>query len=72
MLYLEFIILQIFPTTAWVKNSRSLPRTSPDQVILNIGCNKGLDSIAWLQRFDQQRFWKLRQKTGSDGKTRHV
>ncbi len=31
------------------------------QVILNIGCNKGWDSIAWLQRFDQQRFWKLRQ-----------
>ena len=36
---------------------------------MNVGCNKGHDSIAWLQRFDQHRFWNLRtpkslQKTG--------
>ena len=27
---------------------------------MNVGCNKGHDSIAWLQRFDQRRFWNLR------------
>ena len=36
-----------------------LDRTS--QVIMNVGCNKGHDSIAWLQRFDQHRFWNLRR-----------
>ena len=28
---------------------------------MNVGCNKGHDSIAWLQRFDQHRFWNLRR-----------
>ena len=30
------------------------------QVIVNIGCNSGQDSIAWLQRFDQNHFWNRR------------
>ena len=32
---------------------------SPDKVIVNIGCNKGHDSIVWLNRFDQHGFWSL-------------
>ena len=60
-LYIEFIILQSFQQLC-IGVNRS-PLGSPDEVILNIGCNKGLDSIAWLQRFDQQRFWKLRPRS---------
>jgi len=35
----------------------------PHKVIMNVGCNKGHDSIAWLQRFDQRGFWNLRKWT---------
>lgn len=50
----------ICPWELW-SNEMVRADPDPDKVILNIGCNKGLDSIAWLQRFDQQRFWKLRK-----------
>eukprot|EP00930_Biecheleria_cincta_P042991 TRINITY_DN29572_c0_g1_i1.p1 TRINITY_DN29572_c0_g1~~TRINITY_DN29572_c0_g1_i1.p1 ORF type:complete len:439 (+),score=51.73 TRINITY_DN29572_c0_g1_i1:218-1534(+) len=31
----------------------------PGKVIVNIGCNKGGDAVAWLQRFDTQNFWSV-------------
>ena len=34
-----------------------------DKIIVNVGCNKGHDSIAWLERFDQSGFWNLAKWT---------
>ncbi|CAL1147569.1 unnamed protein product, partial [Cladocopium goreaui] len=50
------------PQDAWVN---AMVRADPDphKVIMNVGCNKGHDSIAWLQRFDQRGFWNLRKWT---------
>ncbi|CAE7626270.1 unnamed protein product [Symbiodinium pilosum] len=37
----------------------ALADPDPDKILLNIGCNKGHDSIAWLQLFDPQKQWSL-------------
>lgn len=36
---------------------------SPDKVIMNVGCNKGHDSVSWLEHFDQHGFWSLAKWT---------
>ena len=46
------------PQDDWA-NDMVLADPEPDKVIVNVGCNKGHDSIIWLQRFDQTAYWNL-------------
>ncbi|CAJ1389582.1 unnamed protein product [Effrenium voratum] len=48
------------PSDDWVKKMAEVD-PNPDKVIMNVGCNKGHDSIAWLQMFDQEPTWDLKK-----------
>jgi len=47
------------PSDEWVR-SMVLADPDPDKILINIGCNKGQDSIAWLQFFDQKGQYNLK------------
>jgi len=46
------------PKDDWVDEMIAID-PAPGKIIVNIGCNKGGDAVAWLQRWDQHNFWNL-------------
>ena len=38
----------------WV-DAMVLSVPSPDKIIMDVGCNKGNDLVAWMERFDPSR-----------------